>query len=480
MKALFYSIYNTCIPVLGTELEIMSNHLEKGDEVYVLRCHGELEYCDINPDHNENICYKCNKFFYENIRKINLPKKNVLKIPKFEVNYNELPDVFKNLQELKEFNLNGIKYGLAIASTLISEYKDHELSTILHRRKIHRLLRTSYFTYNFSQNILKKIKPDCLYHQGGRSSNIFPVFKACQELGIDSYSINNAGILDKYALYKNNILHNANILSQEMIDLWDKSSENKEEIGAKWFIDKRNGVDSYQLSYTKNQKRDSLPVNFDVSKKNIAIFNSSIYEYAAIEGWENPIYEDELDGLKKIFESFKNDTDIKFYLRIHPNLKDQNNSQMQELKKISSINYPNLEIIWPEELIDSYALVNACDKILVFLSTIGIEACFWEKPSILAGNSPYSGLDCCYKPKTHEELIKLLKYNLVPKDKQEALKYGYWNLTRGIFYKRYEPKNIYEGTFLGQDLKIKISAIDNLICKLSVKIKKFLNINKIK
>ncbi|OGI17031.1 MAG: hypothetical protein A2287_00055 [Candidatus Melainabacteria bacterium RIFOXYA12_FULL_32_12] len=480
MKALFYSIYNTCIPVLGTELEIMSNHLEKRDEVYVLRCHGELEYCDVNPDHNENICYRCNKSFYENIKKINLPKKNVLKIPRCEINYNELPAVFKNLQELKEFNLNGIKYGLAIASTLISEYKDHELNTILHRRKIHRLLRTSYFTYNFIRNVLKKIKPDCLYHQGGRSSNIFPVFKVCQELGIDSYSINNAGTLDKYALYKNNILHNANILSQEMKDLWDKSSENKEEIGAKWFIDKRNGVDNYQLSYTKNQKRDSLPVNFDVSKKNIAIFNSSIYEYAAIEGWENPIYEDELDGLKKIFESFKNDTDIKFYLRIHPNLKDQNNSQMQELKKISSINYPNLEIIWPEELIDSYALVNACDKTLVFLSTIGIEACFWEKPSILAGNSPYSGLDCCYKPKTHEELIELLKYNLVPKDKQEALKYGYWNLTRGIFYKRYEPKNIYEGTFLGQDLKIKISAIDNLICKLSVKIKKFLNINKIK
>lgn len=135
-KVLFYSIYHTCIPVFATEMETMADHLKKGDEVLVLRCHGgELKYCDLNPEHREDVCKKCDISFYQNIELINLPKSSVLRIPKIDISYDKIPRKFKDVEELQNFSLEGIKFGLCAASTIISEYKDHKFDTVKHREK---------------------------------------------------------------------------------------------------------------------------------------------------------------------------------------------------------------------------------------------------------------------------------------------------------------------------------------------------------
>ena len=57
---------------------------------------------------------------------------------------------------------------------------------------------------------------------------------------------------------------------------------------------------------------------------------------------------------------------LKLYLRVHPNLKNINNSQNTFIKEIIG-NIPSVEVINAEDSIDSYALMRESDIIIVLV-----------------------------------------------------------------------------------------------------------------
>ena len=63
---------------------------------------------------------------------------------------------------------------------------------------------------------------------------------------------------------------------------------------------------------------------------------------------------------------------------------------------------------------------------------MGVEAVYWEKPSILAGMCFYRELGCTYNPETHVELMEMLGADLEPKDREPAIMFGYYLLNFGI------------------------------------------------
>ena len=218
-------------------------------------------------------------------------------------------------------------------------------------------------------------------------------------------------------------------------------------------MDSRKRVENSWYSFTTSQVYDKLPDNFDKSKKNIVFFNSTIEEYAAVRGWENPIpiYGNEINAFRTIFNSLKNNDEIHVYLRVHPNLIGFNNTQTKDINSLKG-KYKNLTILEPESSIDSYALLDKCDIIMTFFSTIGIEAAYYGKPVILLGQTYYQNLKSTYNPTSHNEVIELIKSKLIPKDKLGAIKYGYWALTRGIEFEKFRPTGIRSGYFLGKKI----------------------------
>ena len=172
-----------------------------------------------------------------------------------------------------------------------------------------------------------------------------------------------------------------------------------------------------------------------------------------MEGWENTLYSpDETTGIRRILDSFRDDPQTFFYLRVHPNLAtvpEKRNSQLKDIRVLAG-SYPNLLVIWPEKKIHSYALMDACDVTVTFGSTIGAEATYWEKPSILAGKALYQNLGCCYVPTTHEELVSLLRTRHVPhKPRETALMYGYREMAYGTPFVNYAPSSPSNGYFKG-------------------------------
>ena len=279
-----------------------------------------------------------------------------------------------------------------------------------------------------------------------------PFMRLCEERAVKFYTHERGGILKNYLLREKNIPHSLNAAKAEIEELWTNGANNKEEIGRKFFEDRRNRVLQSVRVFTKDQQQKKLPENFNTAKTNIAIFNSSMDEYEGIAEHKSGIYKNDNVGIEKIVAAFQHDDSKHFYLRVHPNLKGLHNSQVKQIELIGK-KYSNLTVINAEDDIDTYELMDKSDKIIVFGSTTGIEAVYWNKPVILLSRAFYESLNCLYKPASHEEVLQLINNpHLKSFNQQETLKYGYWLLNKGAPYKLYKPLSPRKGLFNNEKL----------------------------
>ena len=92
------------------------------------------------------------------------------------------------------------------------------------------------------------------------------------------------------------------------------------------------------------------------------------------------------------------------------------------------------------------------DIVVSFGSSVGIEAVYWDRPSILLGPCFYQNLGGTYRPSSHVEAIGLIASNLEACEKTGALMYGHWFQTRGEKYSFYRAEGLFEGKFKGQQV----------------------------
>jgi hypothetical protein len=109
---------------------------------------------------------------------------------------------------------------------------------------------------------------------------------------------------------------------------------------------------------------------------------------------------------------------------VHPNLKNVRYKYHTDLYLFQE-KYKNVTVIPPEDEISSYDLLDAAEKVIVFGSTMGVEAAYWNKAVILLAGCLYYDLDICYKPKNVSELKQMIIAKLAPKGELDSLKYAY-------------------------------------------------------
>ncbi len=439
-------------PHFETELEIALNHLKNGHEVYFLPYIHQFKHCFYNP---ENTFYR--KLLARNVFDNGLkllksvaPKNasiSVLNYPEVHIPDNIFPGA-ADIDDLKKITYRGIDLGLATASSIISYKREHKLNIYKNETLIANAYYTAVFVYESTKLLMQRLKFDKVVLFNGRFVENRPLLRICQENNINYSTHERAGVLQHYLVRENDIPHSIETASKEIDKIWETGSIDKRKVGMDFFINRRARVQQGWHSYTTSQEPGILPAGFDRSKRNIAIFNSSIDECEGIDGYSNPIYKDENVAITQICDDLKDQTDLRIYLRVHPNLKGLRNSQIIELYNLKN-KTSNLVIVEAGEKVDSYSLMEAADVVLTFGSTTGIEAAFCGKPVVFAGKSFAENLRCFHKPSSHQELMKfILNRELKPLDKEEAIKYGYWELSYGTSFKYYQPASVTTGLFL--------------------------------
>jgi len=474
MKVLMFYI-NVPTPIFETELELIRKHEKSGDTIRVLQCTGNLGNCFWNRDKKNIICSMCRSKFKNGWVVLNPGKKVELKhFPLNKAISSGLPRDFNSVDDIKRYRYDNEKIGYGVASSLVSFYRDHRFDTHRYSRQVLRELNTSIQVYETLKREFEEFKPDRVYVFNGRITTQLPAIILCERMDIEYFSYEVANIPNRYLLRKNSTVHSIDGMSEEIDILWAAGGANREKVAKLFFQQKRMRVGHGKiLSYTKNQVKGLLPEGFNRNKNNIVIYNSTLDESAGIEEFENPLYKgiDETAAISKIMEQFESDDRYKFYLRVHPHLKEVDSSTCQLLDiHALSARFRNLYVIWHTDAVDSYALMDACDKVVTFGSTTGIEAAYWGKPSIMIGRAMYEKLDCIYVPKSHEELVKLLKEDLVPLPSDSALKYGFREMSHGIPFEYFKETGFKDGHTSGtfDGVEIKPAALLTLLYKIQI------------
>jgi hypothetical protein len=450
-KYVVYSNTGLSSRQLGLTAEYLEKCTKEGVELKIVNCNNVLENCYFNPLHNTLACASCQSRSMELYKQIGIPKENFISLTTlyFEV---EFP-FFENLSELLKFEYQGINVGRGAASSIISYYRNSYISSHTHKEIIELECKKAINVLLNFKNVLKKEAPDKVILFNGRFAEIFPVLEYCVQIGLD-YTAIESGTKNSYELYDNSLPHSIVFMHDSMMEMWknETNKERKYKIAHDWYQKKRNKDDSIEISFTKNQKLDALPKGFDTSKKNILILNSSEDEMKVVEEFETELYDTQNEAINTVLTHFIGNDDFHFYLRIHPNLGEVSNVQVEEIEEMS---YSNLTVIGPNEPIDTYALIDACDQSMGFGSTAIIEGTYWGNVSILLGKAFYYYLEeSCYKPQTFEELFDLIKTpNLPPKPKEACLPYGYYYSLFGNKTESFVYNGLSDSTFKGKKIK---------------------------
>lgn len=443
MKYLFYGGSSITMPHMGVLLNEALVLNEKGGEIIWAYCNAKCQSCISNMSSNSMICKNCrnrthrllnnysNKFTIIGL----FDKKKIAR--EYEKEF-----VFNNIKELQNFTYKNCNLGYSIASAYISATRNSVMSfSERHKTFYSKLALFTVERMDNFENIVKECRPDCIVVFNGRNFDTAICVEIAKKYNID-FQIKE--VLDGPRCAKpffietffNYSAFDVKYKTERIEEVWSESLLSEEEknlIGLKFYEQKRGGGSITDKSYVKEQKIGLLPQKWNSQKKNVVIFNSSDDELTSIGADYNrySLFKSQYRGICSILEYFKGNIDIDFYLRMHPNLANIDTPFINELLELSS-KFDNITIIKPEEKISTYSLLDCADTVISFGSTMGVEANYWGKPSILLSASEYYNLGVCYVPSDTKSLYEMIKSELLPLDKRGAIKYAFYLLEREV------------------------------------------------
>ena len=437
MKVLFYHSSVFLDHHMGVLLDEAINMCNQGKDVYFAYCNGTLNTCFSNPKGEKKICMSC-KSCTKHALKILPSKCHIINLNQYKTANLVKPFQYKSIKDIKSIQYKNVHIGLGAISSYITHTRNNEPIIDKNSKEYFDYILNDLCTLTESLEIcLDLIQPDLVCIFNGRLGDDRPMYDLCINKKIKIYCYEVIGGINEefYKMhYINCMPHNIKANFKLINELWeypDKSEQEKIEIGKQFFYNKRKGIPTNDKVYTKNQKKGLLPQNWDSTKLNIAIFNTSEDEYSSIgdEFDRLQVFPSQLEGIKQILKMTEDKNNIHFYLRIHPNLANILYAYHTELYQLPQM-YSNITIIPATAPISTYDLMEHADKIVVFGSTMGLESAFWGKPVILLAAAFYYSKELCYIPNNNQELYNLLTKNLPSKNNIEAIKWGYYFMHR--------------------------------------------------
>lgn len=460
-------------PHFETELELIQVHLDQGDTVYHFVCDIHLLSCDYNATGDLLKCMACkSKRTKGQALLTNTANYHEVKISKFQ--YKELNTTpklhFNSIKELRELKIEQFEIGDAALSSMVSIVRDPNPDLNVNKDLLSNIILSADYCYHYFQSQLQAYKIDTFYNFNGRFATNRAALRAAQKIGVPTLMHERGSNLNTYELFDNVLPHEIMPFTNRVSKSWNSQpdEEQRNRIAHDFYKNRASGKEQGWISFTKDQKKGLLPDGWDETVDNIVIFNSSEDEYVSIgKDWDMGFFESQNALILRLMDDSRL-SDKKIWVRLHPNMRGM---AKEYLEKTYATLQGSIELIMPDSLINSYDLIHAASKVLTFGSTVGVEATYWAKPSILLGPSFYKFFEVTYNPNEYEELIALLlDKDLKPLPQENTLPYGFHINSFGYPFKIYKPQTLFEGTFKGVDLT---KAFNFIEWKAQVSTKKF-------
>ena len=431
----------------------MQREIDIGNRPFLISCSRDLRICDNNIESDPKRCSECIAVQRRAVRLFEKEAVTVIPLSKYiKRSSSDLPEELRleSLDDLKKLKYDNFDVGYSIGASL-ANYLD-ELTFDECKSKVYLFYSAGIAFYLATLDIIHDFDIDYGYVFNGRFCLSRAFFRAFEKRKLPVFTHDRGSAVHKFSINRNVLPHDIGAYTKRVEKFWAENADTdfKNEKAREYFTKRRFGKETDYISFTSKQVASKLPENFLFFDKRIVIFNSSTFEYDYIgPQYGYKYYTSQADGIRQICESLADDPNIGIFLREHPNLQGRINRQREEVRRFQ---FGNFFVVPAESDISSYDMLLGASAVVTFTSTMGIEATYWGKPSVLCSNAIYQELNIAYQPASHDDLIKLLKSDLSPIDKLDSIKYGYYHGCSGTDYRYYEPRTLFKGTFRGKDL----------------------------
>lgn len=447
------------VDFLAIEVFTFTPHLEASGEICIeqLGHSNKVAHCFIDIENPDDTFTKQSIWFSKKNKVIRLHK--ILRKKNIDVRYFNLirKSISKDIAEfasielsslgaLRDLSYKGANLGIGVASSFISKTKSSEPDINNESIKLlQTYLKSSATVYEKSIELIKEMNPKKVMVFNGRFACVKAIAEAAKQMGVPVVFYERGATSERYVLVDKPI-HNFKGIRERRDNAWEDANDCMKDIARQFFERRRNGDGIGWLSFTQDQEKNKFPDR--VKDYRLVYFSSSDDEFAAVEdAVEHRAFDSQRSAIKWLIDWVGKKDNIELIVRVHPHLAIKSEKERYWWDSLSG---KNITLIPSGDKTDSYSLAESADIVLVYNSTIGVEASYWGVPSIAIGDTLYSGLDCVYEPFTVKELENLLENtNLPSKLRDNCLSYGYYALTFGEKYKYFEADGLFIGKFFG-------------------------------
>jgi len=191
-------------------------------------------------------------------------------------------------------------------------------------------------------------------------------------------------------------------------------------------------------------------------KQLVPIFTNVIFDTS--QPHSNVLFPDMFNWLDSLLSVFKKHSKTLFVIRAHPDeIRPGKTSQETVAEWALHRNiqaFRNVRFINPEQTLSSYDLIQKAKFIMVYNSTIGLEAAIIGVPVLSAGKARYTQYPTVYFPKTRtaysrqlEEFLSTKKIKKIPANQIQSRRFLYYQLFKtSLSFERFlHPDGIWRG-----------------------------------
>jgi len=201
---------------------------------------------------------------------------------------------------------------------------------------------------------------------------------------------------------------------------------------------------------------EALLNKMDSFRQVVPIFTNVIFDTS--QPHANVIYPHMFAWLDEVLEAAKKHPETLFVIRAHPDEirpgKASRESVAGWVRDRNAESLSNLVFINSDQYFSSYEMVQRAKFVMIYNSTIGMEASIMGKPVLCAGRARFTQLDTVYFPQSRpdylaqlEEFLTADEVPVLPKHQKNARRFLYFQLyhTSLPFDRFIEPDDIWPG-----------------------------------
>ena len=191
-------------------------------------------------------------------------------------------------------------------------------------------------------------------------------------------------------------------------------------------------------------------------KQVVPVFTNVIFDTS--QPHANVIFEDMFTWLDDVLKVAAQRLETLFVIRAHPDESRPGKASRESVADWAQRNtvdqLPNVTFIGPDEYFSSYEMIQRAKFVMIYNSTIGMEASIMGAPVLCAGKARFTQLETVFFPESRDEYLKRLEEFLAA-ESVEAPEVHKVNARRFLYYQLYrtslpfdrfiEPDTIWPG-----------------------------------